>query len=128
MPRGGARKGTPGKGYVNRTDMGTDYNMDKGSPADGGLQVQKSAGPKTLPVYPEETPNLMDPTNRPNEPVTAGLNSGEGPGMEAMTGYDPRPQEIRDLGRWLPLLNPLMDRVDTPDSVRLLIRYIKGYQ
>ena len=79
-----------------------------------------------LPVYPDQTPNLMDPTNRPNEPVTAGLRSGAGPGMESMTGFDPRVAETQALKRWLPLLEPIIARPDAPDSVKILVRYIKG--
>ena len=126
MPRGGSRKGTPGKGYTNRTDMTSNYNMADGSPADGGLQAPKSSSPMVLPVYPDQTPNLMDPTNRPDEPVTAGLRSGAGPGMESMTGFDPRVAETQALKRWLPLLEPIIARPDAPDSVKILVRYIKG--
>ena len=126
MPRGGERKGTPGKGYVNRTDMTSNYNMGKGSPADGGLQEPTSNQPPVLPIYPDQTPNLLDPTNRPDEPITAGLKSGAGPGPELMTDFDPRPAEIQGLRKWIPLLEPIMARPDTPDSVKLLIRYIKG--
>lgn len=38
-------------------------------------------------------PGLTDPSKRPNEPVTAGLPMGEGPGPEAL-----REQRVRDVG------------------------------
>lgn len=127
MPRGGKRQGTPGKAYSNRTDMATDYNMEAGSPASGGLEAP-SAGkePPNLPVYPDQIPNLTDPTSRPNEPITDGLGLGPGRGREALTNYDPRKMEAQALKRWLPLMEPTMRDPETPDSVKMLIQYIRG--
>lgn len=124
MPRGGPRQGTPGKGYSNRTDLDTNYNNST-SAASGGIKPSITQNP-ILPVYPDDTPNLMDPTNNPGESVTSGLKSGAGPGPESMSGFDPRVAETQALRRWLPLLEPIIAQPDTPDSVKILIRYIKG--
>jgi hypothetical protein len=125
MPRGGKRQGTPGKAYANRTDMTSDY-ANEGSAAAGGMTAPTSAAPMQLPTYPDQTPNLSDPTSRPDEPVTDGILSGEGRGPEAMTGLDPRPQETQALKKWLPLLDPIMNQPDAPESVKVLIRYIRS--
>lgn len=98
-------------------------DMAAGSAAAGGV---KAPSRPQLPVYPEDTPNLLDPTSRPQEPLTAGLPIGAGPGREAMTGFDPRVSETQALKRWLPLLDPLADDPETPDSVRTLVRYIRS--
>lgn len=121
MPRGGKRRGTPGKGYSNRTDLQMDYNNQEASAAAGGMESQPAA--QRAPMYPEDTPMLTDPTQRPTEPITAGLPIGAGPGAE---GMDPRLEETRKLKRWLPIIEPLLDQDDTPTSVRTLVRYIKG--
>lgn len=128
MPRGrgGARQGTPGKGYSNRTDMTSNYNMADGSPAAGGIEAPRDAAPMTLPVYPDQTPGLSDPTQRPDEPLTDGLPMGPGRGPEALTNYDPRLTETQALKKWLPILEPIGNDENTPDSVRTLIRYIRG--
>ena len=128
MPRGrgGARQGTPGKAYSNRTDMGMNYANAGASAASGGIEAPSKAAPLTLPVYPDQTPGLSDPTQRPNEPITDGLSVGAGRGPEAMTGYDPRLTETQALKRWLPILEPIGNDESTPDSVRTLIRYIRG--
>ena len=127
MPRGGRRQGTPGKAYSNRTDMMGQYNMDKGSPAAGGMEPPRdTVSQPVLPVYPDQIPSLDTPTMRPGEAITDGLNSGAGRGPEAMTNYDPRLDETRALKKWLPLLEPLANQPDTPDSVRTLVRYIRG--
>ena len=127
MPRGrgGKRQGTPGKAYSNRTDMATNYDMQAGSPAAGGIEAPKRQQPM-LSMYPEDTPNLLDPTSRPNEPLTAGMSLGAGPGPEALAGFDPRVNETKDLKKWLPILDPIANDPDTPDSVRTLVRYIRG--
>lgn len=123
MPRGGKRQGTPGKAYANRTDMGQNYNPNSdATPAAGGIRAPREQAPM-LPVYPEDTPMLLDPTARPDEPITAGLPVGPGPGPEIM---DPRVDETRNLKRFLPLIEPFLDQPGTPESVISLVKYIKG--
>lgn len=119
MPRGGKRQGTPGKAYPNRVDMGIDYDMQSAAtPAAGGMRA-----PARPTVYPEDSPMLLDPTKRPDEPISAGLPSGPGPGPEAL---DPRLDETRALKKYLPLIEPLLSMPDTPESVVTLVKYIKG--
>lgn len=124
MPRGGRRQGTPGKAYSNRTDLGVDYNMDQeATPAAGGIEAPMG---EEMAAYPEDTPNLSDPTQRPDEPITAGLALGDGPGPEVLEGRDPRIEETKKLKRWLPLLTPLADDPEAPDSFRTFVRYLRG--
>ena len=109
--------------------MGTNYNMQSGvSPAAGGMETpseQRDARP-IMPVYPDQIPSLSTPTQRPNEPVSDGLPIGAGRGPEALTNYDPRRSETQQLKRWLPLMEPFANHPETPDSVRMLIQYIRG--
>lgn len=130
MPRrrGGARQGTPGRAYSNRTDMMTNYDMEAGSPAAGGIEPPSDTVSQTpvLPVYPDQIPSLTTPTMRPGEPITDGLMQGAGRGREAMTNMDPRLTETQRLKKWLPLLEPIARDPETPDSVRTLVRYIRG--
>lgn len=103
---GGQRTGTPGTSYPNRSDMrgqpiattkGQEYGK-AGAQAAAQRAVPLAAAP-ALPApaaapapagrgfaTPDDTPNLLDPTSRPDEPVTAGLPFGAGPGPEAMGG------------------------------------------
>lgn len=127
MPRGGRRQGMPGKAYTNRTDMMTNYDMEAGSPAAGGVEVP-SAPPARPGLTPDDIPSLTTPTQRPGEPITAGLPMGAGPGREALTGFDPRAQETEMLAqKWGPMMDILANDPETPDSVRMLARYIKGF-
>lgn len=48
------------------------------------------AGPSPIPTIPTVTP-LTAPTERPNEPLTAGMDFGPGPGTEALNLPTERP-------------------------------------
>lgn len=123
MPRGGARQGTPGKAYSNRTDLMENYDNASGSAAAGGMSPAL-VGPPTR--TPDDSPMLMDPTGRPEEPITAGLPTGPGPGPEAL-GLDPRMAETRVIrDKWMPVLRHIVEDADTPDSVKMMYRYLRG--
>jgi hypothetical protein len=100
--RGGERQGTPGTAYGNRTDLNqpisTVPNQEYGmataqreaqqaipmasSPVASAPDVPTQPAGKPLP-RPGELPHL-EPTARPSEPVTAGIDYGPGAGSEAM--------------------------------------------
>lgn len=119
MPRGGKRQGTPGKGYTNRTDLAQNYAPASGSatPASGGVEA-----PAQKPmVYADDIPNLKDPTSRPNIPVSQGLPSGAGAGPK-----DQRRADAVAIKKWLPLLEPMANDPDAPNSVRAFVNFIKS--
>lgn len=130
MARGGRRQGTPGKGYANRTDLGVTPDMKQNTAATGGMTAppppvsdrQTQQGPSRSP---DDSPMLSDPTQRPDEPITAGMAMGAGAGPEVL-GMDPRAAETARLKKWLPMLKPLIDDPEMPDSVKMLYRYIRG--
>ena len=115
MPRGGNRQGTQGKGYANRTDLATDY-APGGNPATGGMEAPKEQKPIMGPIVgADQVPNLSDPTMRPNEPVTTGLDIGAGMGSEAMGPMPPSPMDpMRQILQAMMLVSP------NPDVQRLL--------
>lgn len=103
--------------------MGQNYNLQsEATPAAGGIQPPREMAP-VMSAYPEDTPMLLDPTQRPDEPITAGLPVGPGPGPDIM---DPRVAETRNLKRFLPLIEPFLDQPDVPESVTALVKYIRG--
>ena len=120
MPRGkgGSRQGTPGKGYSNRTDMMSNYNQAENTAAAGGMEPP----PVTSGPLPDQIPSLSTPTAYPDRPVTTGLPIGPGAGPTR----DTRAAETQALKRYLPMLEPYLDRPETPDSVRMLFKYIRG--
>lgn len=116
---GGARQGTPGRGYGNRTDLLTSRkpasaNLDAtGRPISGAPAAPPEGPPQ---VTPDMTPTPTDPTMYPDEPVTAGLPIGPGPGPEALVGPPPAPNQT------VMLLRAVLARTDDPDVRRLLAR------
>jgi hypothetical protein len=104
--RGGTRTGKAGGQYSNRSDLqqapraapGQTYGVatqQKAAqqvnplPATGGTVAPVSPNPAmdqaaALGARADALPGLMDPTARPNEPVTAGVPFGPGPGPEAL--------------------------------------------
>jgi hypothetical protein len=73
---------TPGSGNPSTPAPAGTPNTAQGQPAGpagpGGPGLPPVSGPGILP--------FLHPTNRPNEPVTAGLPTGAGPGPSALTG------------------------------------------
>jgi hypothetical protein len=93
MPRGGRRSGQAGKAYSNRSDLNPAANAAKvnrnprvrapeGVPTQG-LQQAPGAAQQPGPV-PGAAGAFTRPTDRPNEPITAGMPMGAGPGPEGM--------------------------------------------
>ena len=127
MPRGGRRQGTPGKAYSNRTDLGVDYSA--GSPASGGMVTQQditqqaaqaaAPQPASAAMAPEDTPMLLDPTGRPDEPVTTGLPGGG----EAAFGV--QQQAAREAERFKPWLPLLMERANSGDASPSFVMFVK---
>jgi len=135
MPRakqGGARQGTPGKGYSNRTDLTSNMDMSKNTAATGGMPAPSHGETMPSPMapppkYASDSPNLTDPTMRPGEPVTSGLASGPGAGPEALAGYDPRAAETQKMKtKWFPYLRHISNDPEVPESVKVLYRYMMG--
>lgn len=89
MPRkgkGGPRSGNPGTSYTNRTDLAADTQpvaVPTGQTY-GEAGAQKAAmsqiGIPDLQGMLQSMPGLTDPSQRPDEPLTAGMPMGPGPG------------------------------------------------
>ena len=119
MARGGARTGTPGKTYGNRSDLtqpiravnNEPYGQKQAllaaqkaiplpseqgaaapSPSQATMPVGTAAAPGP-PVLPGQN-DFTRPTDRPAEPVTAGLPIGPGPGPEALSANTQAPPDL----------------------------------
>ena len=91
MPPGGARTGAPQTAYQRRSDLnaGTQPVKSAKSVVQGDRKRRESAQqviplPATQgPPKPGSLTSLTAPTERPGEPITAGLPVGPGPGPDA---------------------------------------------
>lgn len=136
MPRGGRRRGTPGKAYGNRTDLTQAPNPGqatfKGQPygaASEQAQAQAAVPPQSPPGPPGAPPAagpppippgglgaFNRPTERPGEPLTSGLGMGPGAGPEALgmtSRNDPISMQLRALYQQFPIpeLADLLDEI-----------------
>lgn len=89
--RGGRRQGTPGVSYANRTDLNVQRAPQTGTQT-------AAAGGFEAPAFttPDQVPKLDDPSARPTEPLTTGLDAGPGDGPSAL-GYAPPAQSVQSL-------------------------------
>lgn len=123
MARGGRRRGTPGKGYANRTDLAMDPNMAQNTAASGGMtapaQAPAPAGgpaPEQFPYStPDDSPNLMDPTQRPGEPVANGIGSLSN---QALMNEEPR-----QFAAYLPAL---IESANMPGAAPSFVRFVRN--
>src|SRR5438105_4320005 len=143
MARGGTRTGTPGKAYKQRTDMqqpvrvvtGQAYgqaqalqNAQRAIPLPNNQAVPApispaspaAAGGPGPPALPGQN-DFLRPTERPGEPVTAGIPSGPGPGPEALSTIppaDPNQADAQQWARYLPSLEFMASQPDASMSTR----------
>jgi hypothetical protein len=150
MPRGGRRNGAPGQAYGNRSDLnagakpvpvsavpGQQYGAAKAQmDAQRAVPMQGTPMPATPgqpgtpdpllaqanPVYAGDHGDPTRPTERPNEPVTAGLPVGAGPGPEVLTPSTPPDPLLKGLA----ILNRAGQTL--PPEVAALARYVQQSQ
>ena len=81
----------------------------------GAAQVMEE-GPRPTPLF--------APTERPDEPVTAGAPFGPGPGPDVLSGPpQSRPPAVI---KYLPYLEQATRWADTPDTFKAFVRYLQG--
>jgi len=86
MAGGGPRVGAPGASYTNRSDLQNAPRQPiKAAPNQPyGQRGQQEDAQRAVPL-PGQGGAFLRPTERPNEPLTAGMRGGPGPGPEALT-------------------------------------------
>lgn len=87
-------------------------------PRGGGQVVEEGMRP---------TP-LFAPTERPDEPITAGAPFGPGPGpaTAAQGGRGTTPANLEVLSRYLPVMRQVATGPDAPDRFKALVRFLEG--
>jgi len=147
MVRGGSRQGKPGGSYGNRSDLrtvkpatptGQPYGANKAI-SDSAAALPPGAAPAGAPPMPQGAPSagpmpgdsgdFMRPTERPNEPITAGLSVGPGAGPEALTTIPTQDDDDVDLvalAQYLPTLELMANSSTATSAGRNLVRRIRG--
>jgi hypothetical protein len=117
----------PGK-YSTRTD-----NLQMGSIAYGegvetaaiksGAPLAKTANVKAAPIA-----GLYDPTQRPDEPVTSGIDQGAGVGSDALMMRQPDDNNFRaTIMEYMPVLAYVASLPNASPETRAAIRQLRDY-
>jgi len=129
-------QGVSGPGqYAKRTDLsyqsqsygdGVAYDAAKSSaPLE---RAQKSPMLSEAPRVPNPPVGLFDPTQRPNEPVTAGIDQGAGPGSEALMMRQPDDNNFRaSIAEYMPVLAYVASLPNASPETRAAIRQLRDY-
>ena len=94
------------------------------------MQQQLSApmAQASSPIMGMNMPTLLDETQRPDEPTSAGVDFGMGPGSEVLPpslGQDQRPIENKAIvEKYLPAMMEAGRSVDAPDSYKQFLSYL----
>jgi len=83
----------------------------------GGAPMAGAAAPPT---------GILEGTLHPELPVTDGANYGPGVGSDAIQTPDTMRADIALIASYLPALERVEKRDDTPESFRRFVRYVRG--
>jgi hypothetical protein len=90
---GAGQSGTQAPRYISGMAYGqgqATMQQQESAPMAGPTPTTQAAAPMAMPSLPQLTP-LTSPTERPDEPITAGMDFGAGPGSEALNLPRERP-------------------------------------
>lgn len=72
---------------------------------------------------------LNAPTRRPNEPVTAGVDIGPGPGREVLglkSAADKQVEDLTAMAKYMPLLQAFADSPQSTGTTKAFIKYLRS--
>jgi hypothetical protein len=118
--------GTGGAGQSGRVASGYAYGMNKQineQAASAPLAKVAATVARPMDVAPSQPPitTLTEPTMNPNEPITAGINMGAGPGAEALmlpSNADNNAQFNQSIASYYPVLSYIASRPNTSAETR----------
>jgi len=125
-------QGVSGPGpYAKRTDLsyqsqfygdGVAYNAAKsGAPlATAPKNPMLSQAPQT------SVTGMFDSTQRPNEPITHGVDMGPGAGSDALMMNQMKQDDKDIVAKYLPSLSSMASAQDTPESFRAFVSFLQG--
>jgi hypothetical protein len=120
--RQGAKR-LPNAAYGEQKDF---QNQQAGAPM--AKSPQQSAMPSTRNAMANVIP-LTAPTQRPSEPVTAGVDAGPGPGREVLGLKSPTDvtlQDLSKLSKYMPLMMQYADSPQSSGTMKAFVRYLRS--
>jgi hypothetical protein len=132
QPNAGAVSG-PGK-LSKRTDLPPSQGAKRLPDAAYGEQRDFQAQQAGAPMAKSSNPMagvipLGAPTNRPSEPVTAGIDAGPGPGSEILGlkgAAETMQEDLSVLAKYMPLMAAYADTTESTGTMKAFVRYLRG--
>ena len=132
QPNAGAVSG-PGK-LSKRTDLPPSQGAKRLPNAAYGEQRDFQAQQAGAPMAKSPDPMagvipLSAPTNRPSEPVTAGVDAGPGPGREILGlkgSAETMQEDLSVLAKYMPLMAAYADTTESTGTMKAFVRYLRG--
>lgn len=116
----------PDAGYGEQAEF---RSIQQGAPIQK-VETPSQGAPGGAPQAGSLPPPLDAPSGRPDEPVTAGVDIGAGPGSDALGLFDPSgmaEEDIRYAMRYLPTIQYMVDSSPRANpSTRALVRYLRS--
>lgn len=117
-----------------RTDLPPSQGAKRLPDAAYGEQQQFQAEQAGAPLAKAENPlanvvPLNAPTQRPSEPVTAGVDAGPGPGREVLGIKSPVDTQVEDLtmlSKYMPLMAQFADSPDSTGTMKAFVKYLRS--
>jgi hypothetical protein len=78
------------------------------------------------PTVPSPVTGLFEPTQRPDEPITQGVDMGPGAGSDALMLNQMRQDDKDIVAKYLPSLTSMAAMQDTPQSFRAFVSFLQG--
>lgn len=94
--------------------------------------IQAGAPMAKAPKMPNPMANVIPlsaPTQRPDEPVTAGVDAGPGPGREVLglkTPVDTQLQDLSKLSKYMPLMMQFADSPESSGTMKAFVKYLRS--
>lgn len=134
------RRGQGQRAYAQRTDLGEtaavmpesvqphpqqpEPDIPQGEARPQGQAARRRPAPQ-----PGAHGPAMRPSERPDEPVTAGLDVGAGPGSEALGAFGPQSlsEDAMRLAEYLPALEAMATLPNASKKTRSMLRSLKAF-
>ena len=117
--RQGAKQ-LPNAAYGEQKDF---QNIQAGAPMSRTAQAPAPRNPMAD-IIP-----LNAPTRRPDEPVTAGVDAGPGPGREVLglkSPVDTQLEDLAKLAKYMPLMMQFADSPQSSGTMKAFVKYLRS--
>jgi hypothetical protein len=120
----------PGK-FSKRTDIqGAKRLPDAAYGEQKQFQAEQAGAPMAKSPSPlAEAIPLTAPTRRPDEPVTAGVDAGPGPGSSILNMKSPVESQLDDLSKiakFMPLMVRYADSPESSGTMKAFVKYLRS--